>query len=542
MTPPPVAGEWNAGAPRSPAAHHFAPDRVSAPVHPDPDGPGRPSRQIRIRDVAEHLRDVLRVGPPDGHDRVITGISDDSRTVQPGDLYVALPGHHVHGLDFAAEAGSRGAVAGLSDRPSHLLPTFVVDRPRDVVGPLASWILGHPSHDLQVHGITGTNGKTSATYLLDTALSANGVVTGMIGGVVVRGPTGVRAATRTTPEAAVVHRTLAEFRDQAVQAVTLEVSSHGISQGRIDGVRFRTVAFTNLGPDHLDFHHTMEQYFAAKAALFTADRAQAAVVNIDDEYGRRLAASAEVPVWTHSTRDARADIYADTIRCDLHGTTFTVHTPSGRAPVRLSLLGPHQVANALTALTSVAAADGDVLHAAAGLETLAGVPGRLERVDAGEGVLALVDYMHNTSGQRELLPFLRSLAPERRLVLVISATGERDPGKRFPLGHTAATYADVVVVTDDSPLSEDPRVLRDAVAEGAFAARSARVVVEPDRHRAFEIAVAHTGPGDVVVVAGRGCEPRLVSGETIQLFDDRDELRQALHRARRRPVSRVHRP
>nr|WP_232238075.1 UDP-N-acetylmuramoyl-L-alanyl-D-glutamate--2,6-diaminopimelate ligase [Rhodococcus sp. 2G] len=542
MRPTHVAGEEHAGGAWSPAAHHSAPDRVSAPVHTDPDDPRRPIRRIQVRDVAEHLRGVLRSGPADRHDHVITGISDDSRTVRPGDLYVALPGHHAHGLDFEAEAATHRAVAVLSDRPSRLLPAFVVDRPRGVVGPLASWILGHPSHDLQVHGITGTNGKTSATYLLDTALAATGVVTGMIGGVVVRGPAGTRPATRTTPEASVVHRTLAEFRDQGVQAVTLEVSSHGISQGRVDGVRFRTVAFTNLGPDHLDFHHTMEQYFAAKAALFTADRTQTAVVNIDDEYGRRLAASVDVPLWTHSTCDARADVYADSIRCDLHGTCFTVHTPAGSAPVRLSLLGPHQVANALTALTSVAAVDGDVLQAAAGLETLAGVPGRLERVDAGEGVLALVDYMHNTSGQRELLPFLRSLAPERRLVLVISATGERDPGKRFPLGHTAATYADVVVVTDDSPLSEDPRVLRDAVAEGAFAARSARVVVEADRRRAFDIAVAHTGPGDVVVVAGRGCEPRLVSGDTVQVFDDRDELRRALHRAQRRPVSHVPSP
>nr|WP_241387579.1 UDP-N-acetylmuramoyl-L-alanyl-D-glutamate--2,6-diaminopimelate ligase [Rhodococcus sp. CH91] len=457
-------------------------------------------------------------------------MSDDSRAVRPGDLYAAFPGHRFHGLDFEDEAVSRGAAAVLSDRPSHALPTVIVDNPRRWVGPLASWIHGHPSHDLQIHGITGTNGKTSATYLLDTALAADGVVTGMIGGVVVRGPESTRPATRTTPEAAVVHRTLAEFRDQGVRAVAMEVSSHAISLGRVDGVRFRTAAFTNLGPDHLDFHHTMERYFAAKAALFASDRTQTAVVNIDDDYGRRLATAAEVPVWTHSTRDAGADVYADSIRCDVHGTTFTVHTPTGRATVRLALLGPHQVANALTALTSVAAAGGDVLRAAAGLEALACVPGRLERVDSGRDVLALVDYMHNTSGQRELLPFLRSLAGERRLVLVISATGERDPGKRFPLGHTAASYADVVVVTDDSPYSEEPRVLREAVAEGAYAARGARVVVEGDRRRAFEIAASCAGPGDVVVAAGRGCEPRLVSGNTTIQFDDRDELRRALRR------------
>ncbi|UYP20885.1 UDP-N-acetylmuramoyl-L-alanyl-D-glutamate--2,6-diaminopimelate ligase [Rhodococcus sp. Z13] len=480
--------------------------------------------------MAEHLGDDLRAEPTEGHDHVITGIGDDSRTVQPGDLYVALPGRRFHGLDFEEEAAARGAVAVLSDRPSRRLPTLLVDRPRERVGALASWIFGHPSQELPVYGVTGTNGKTSATYLLDAALAATGLVTGLIGGVVVRGPAGACPATRTTPEAAVVQRTLAGFRDQGVGAVTMEVSSHAVSQHRVDGVRFRTVAFTNLARDHLDFHGTMERYFAAKAALFTAERTRAAVVNVDDEYGRRLRAAVNVPVWTHSMRDPSADVYADAIRCDLAGTAFTVHTPVGSAPVRLSLLGPHQVANALTALTSIVAAGGDVVRAAAGLETLAGVPGRLERVESGRDVLALVDYMHNTAGQHELLPFLRSLAPERRLILVISATGERDPGKRFPLGHTAATYADVVVVTDDSPLSEDPHVLREAVAEGAFAANGARVIVEADRRRAFEIAASCAGPGDVIVAAGRGCEPRLVAGETVRAFDDRDELRRALRR------------
>ena len=515
------------------AGHSFFTYRVFAPVRLDPDDRRRPDRGIQIRDVAEHLRVVLSAGPADGRDRTVTGISDDSRTVQPGDLYVALPGHRFHGLDFDADAAARGAVAVLSDRPSRLLPTLIVDRPRDRVGGLASWIYGHPSHELQVHGVTGTNGKTSATYLLDAALAATGVVTGLIGGVVVRGPESTRPATHTTPEAAVIQRTLAEFRDQAARAVTLEVSSHAVSHGRVDGVRFRTVAFTNLGPDHLDFHHTMEEYFAAKAALFTSDRAQAAAVNIDDEYGRRLAAATDVPVWTHSTRDPGADVYADSIRCDVHGSTFTVHTPTGHAGVRLALLGPHQVANALTALTSIAAAGHDVLQAAAGLETLACVPGRLERVEADHGILGLVDFMHNTSGQQELLPFLRSLAAERRLILVISATGERDPGKRFPIGHTAATYADIVVVTDDSPYNDDPRLLREAVAEGAHAAQSAHVVVEGDRHRAFEIAASHARPGDVLVVAGRGSEQRLVSGDSVRMFDDREELERALQRMQR---------
>lgn len=499
---------------------------------PTPSALSEPRRRITVRDVADQLGDALRAGPGDGDECVVTGVSDDSRTVRPGDLYAALPGSRFHGIDFDADAASRGAVAVLSDRRSHCLPTLMVDDPRRWVGPLASWVHHHPSRALDLHGITGTNGKTSATYLLDAALTGLGAVTGMISGVVVRGPTGTRPATSTTPEAAVVQRTLAAFRDQAVRAVTMEVSSHAVSQGRVDGLWFRTVAFTNLGPDHLDFHGTMERYFAAKAALFTSDRTHAAVVNLDDDYGRRLAATAEVPVWTHSTTDTVADVYADGIRCDATGTTFTVHTAAGRARVRLSLLGPHQVDNALTALTSLAATGADVLHAAAGLETLPCVPGRLERVDVGQDFLALVDYMHNTSGQHQLLPFLRSLASDRRLILVIGATGDRDPGKRFPLGHTAATYADVVVVTDESPNSENPGLIREAVTEGACAAGSAEVLVEADRRRAFDLAATCAGPGDVLVVAGRGCDPRQVFGNTTVPFDDHHQLRRALQQAR----------
>lgn len=502
-------------------------DRTTSPsASPVPDEP----RTTTLDDLALLLGDALRATSPRGNRCVITGVSDDSRTVRPGDLYAALPGNSFHGISFDADAARRGAVAILSDRPSRYLPTLVVEDPRRWVGPLASRVHRHPSRAMDVHGITGTNGKTSATYLLDAALGTLGVVTGMISGVTVRGPGGARPATRTTPEAAVLQRILAEFRDQDVGAVPMEVSSHAIVQGRVDGVWFRTVAFTNLGPDHLDFHGTMDRYFAAKAALFTPDRAQAAVVNLDDEYARRLAAHAEMPVWTHSTNATQADLYADEISCGSDGTDFSLHTHDGHARVRLSLLGPHQVGNALTALTSLAAVGADVLGAAAGLETLRGVPGRLERIDAGQDFLALVDYMHNTSGQRELLPFLRSLTAGGRLILVIGATGDRDPGKRFPLGHTAATYADLVVVTDESPFSENPQRLRAAVAEGAREAGEAEVVVEPDRRRAFDLAVAFATGGDVLVVAGRGSDLQQTFGSTTKEFDDRRQLRAALQR------------
>ncbi|WP_241248879.1 UDP-N-acetylmuramoyl-L-alanyl-D-glutamate--2,6-diaminopimelate ligase [Rhodococcus sp. X156] len=501
---------------------------ASVPMTRPPAAPAALGRTVC--DVAAHLG-LAATGTTGELARSVTGVSDDSRTVTAGDLYVALPGEREHGLTFEAEAAARGAVAVLSDRPATALPCLVVSDPRRHVGPLAAWIHDHPSARLDVYGVTGTNGKTSATYLVDAGLSGAGVRNAMITGIAIRSPAGSWPAQRTTPEAAVLQRLLAGFRDEGALAAAMEVSSHAVSQRRVDGIRFRVVAFTNLGRDHLDYHRTMEEYYAAKAALFTPERAGAAVVNVDDPYGRRLCASTDLPVWTHSTRDPTADVFADGIACDAEGTRFTVHTPSGRLPVSLALLGPHQVANALTALTSLVLAGVDLRGAVHGMEQLARVPGRLERVDVGQPFLALVDYMHNSAGQRSLLPFLRSLTTGRLLV-VLGATGDRDPGKRFRLGATAAELADVVVVTDESPRSEPADRVREAVAAGARSVRGGELVVEPDRRRALEQAAARARPGDVLVVAGRGADGHQVYGEQVRPFDDREQLAQVLDRRR----------
>ncbi|WP_327511812.1 UDP-N-acetylmuramoyl-L-alanyl-D-glutamate--2,6-diaminopimelate ligase [Dietzia lutea] len=468
-------------------------------------------------------------------DLVVVDITDDSRSVSTGHAYLALPGSHHHGLDFEAEAAEAGAVVAISDRPSAALPTLVVGDPRAVSGPLSAWFHGCPSHAMRVFGVTGTNGKTSAAHFLEAGLAAAGESSGLISGVAIRGAGLDLRPVRTTPEAPMLQHTLGRFFRGGATACAMEVSSHAIDQGRIDGVRFRTVAFTNLGHDHLDYHHTMEEYYRVKASLFTSARADTAVVSVDDPHGRRLAAESEPPTWTCSVRDVGADVYAEDIVCDGTGSRFTARTPLGAVPIHLRVLGPHQVPNALVALTGLLADDIDPLAAAEGISRLSRVPGRCEPVHAGQSFTALVDYMHNEPGQRALLPYLRSMATGR-LILVIGATGGRDRTKRRPLGRTAASFADLVIVTDESPEDEDPAALRAEVLAGAREAAVVRaretagveVMEEPDRGQALALAVAVAGPGDVVVVAGRGSEVSRRYGPLRDDFDDRARLLQAI--------------
>ncbi|MFC9358029.1 UDP-N-acetylmuramoyl-L-alanyl-D-glutamate--2,6-diaminopimelate ligase [Rhodococcus sp. NPDC057014] len=460
----------------------------------------------------------------------VTGINQDSRLVRAGDVYAALPGRHRHGIEFVAEAAARGAVAMLSDRKSDVLPTIVVDDPRRVLGPLASWVYGDPSRALDVYGVTGTNGKTSTVYLLDAGLRAAGAAAGMMTGITVRGPGGSRTATRTTPEACELQQTLAAFAEQRIGAVAMEVSSHGLALHRIDGTSFRVGVFTNLARDHLDFHPDMDAYFAAKARLFDSRHCAAAAIGIDDEFGHRLAATVTVPRLTFSSRTTAADIHASGVRADEGGTSFTLHGAGDRRSVRLRLLGVHQVDNALAAISALLARGVDPDAAITGIENLDTVPGRLESVDAGQPFLAFVDYMHNTAGQRRLFPYLRSLTGGR-VIAVVGATGERDPGKRAPLGATAARFADTVVVTDESPYSEDAQRLREDVARGARSGGTAHVLVVPDRAEAIAAADTLAAPGDVVVVAGRGHDRVQAYGSRLRVFDDRTALHEALVRS-----------
>ncbi|WP_235916357.1 UDP-N-acetylmuramoyl-L-alanyl-D-glutamate--2,6-diaminopimelate ligase [Antrihabitans cavernicola] len=477
-----------------------------------------------VREVAALLGDSSLVSQIESS---LTGISQDSRTAQPGDLYVALSGSRHHGIDFADEAKRNGAVAILSDRDSHTLPTIVVADPRRVLGPLASWFHHHPSRALDVYGVTGTNGKTSTAYLIDAGLRAAGVTSGLITGVEVRGRGEPRRAVRTTPEASDLQQILATFAAQRLSAVAMEVSSHALALYRTAGTHFGVGVFTNLDRDHLDFHADMDAYYSAKASLFTPGRCDSAVIGTDDEFGRRLAAEVDVPSTTFSTSDAGADFFVDDVRADRAGTSFTLRCDLGTLPVRLRLLGHHQADNAAAAIAALYAGGVDVPSAIDGIEKLDLVPGRLQPVDEGQPFVALVDYVHNTAGQRRLFPYLRSLT-SGRVIVVMGATGERDPGKRDPLGFNAARQADVVIVTDESPHFDAAYDLREEVASGARRARSAEVMTVADRAEAIATAVARATPGDVVVIAGRGHDPVQVHGNVETPFDDRAALKSAL--------------
>ena len=497
-----------------------------------PPGPPRrrpePPRPVDLHELAR----VLGLAAPPGRAPRVRGVTLDSRRVLPGDLYAALPGARHHGARFADGARAAGAVAALSDRPLDALPTLVVADPRAALGDLAAHLHAHPSAVLDVYGVTGTNGKTSTTHLIDAGLRAAGRCTGLLSGVQVRTPGWSRPAQRTTPEAPELQEVLAALRAQGATSAAVEVSSHGIALHRVDGTRFRAAVFTNLGSDHLDLHGDEESYFAAKAELFDPRRCALAVVNVDDAHGRRLAAAVRTPVVTFSAAGrATADWRAADVRADAGGTSFRLLGPGTDRLVRLRLLGVHQVDNALGAIAVLHATGVEAGAAVRGAEELTGVPGRLQRIDAGQPFLVLVDHVHNVAAQHRLLPFLRSLTGGRVLV-VLGATGERDPGKREPLGRTAAQLADVVVVTDESPHGEDPAVLRDAVAAGARSAGCADVHVEADRDRALELAVSLAAPGDVVVVGGRGHDRQLVAGGRTRTFDDAERLRAALARLR----------
>lgn len=478
-----------------------------------------------LRGMAPEARLIARPGD----ERVrVHGVTLTSADVAPGDLFAGLPGRIRHGADFAGRAAGAGAVALLSNRSDPRLPSLVVDDPRRVLGVLSARLYGDPCRALSVYGVTGTNGKTSTAHLLAAGLEAAGRRVGLAGSLESRVPgRAARPAERTTAEAPAIQRLLASTHRAGGTDVVLEVSSHALELGRVNGTRFRVAVFTNLSPDHLDLHGTLDRYYAAKASLFTPDRCEHAVVNIGDPHGRRLAAETRCPLTTFTTGPEPADWSARAISADADGTRFRLCGPGVDREVRLRLLGAHQADNAVAALVALTAGGVNLRAAVRGIQNLASVPGRLERIDVGQSFLAFVDFAHNTGGQRRLLPFLRSLT-DGRVIVVLGATGERDPRKRDALGDTAAHGADVVIVTDESAHSENPAMLREAVAAGARRGGRVAVHVEPDRQRAVLLAVSTARPGDVVVVTGRGADQRQTSNSGSRPFDDRTALRHAL--------------
>jgi UDP-N-acetylmuramoyl-L-alanyl-D-glutamate--2,6-diaminopimelate ligase len=482
------------------------------------------------------------VGAADDRAEPIRGVALASDAVRPGDLYAALPGARTHGARFAADAVARGAVAVLTDPAGRDLalaagvPVRVVDDPRAVLGAVAARVYGDPSRRLQVIGITGTNGKTTTSYLVEGGLAAAGRTTGLIGTVETRtrGAGGVTTypSVRTTPEAPDLHALLASMAEQGVSEVVMEVSSHALVLGRVGGVRFAAAGFTNLGRDHLDFHADVEDYYRAKAQLFDG-RAALDVLTVDDEAGRRLAsetARRARPV-TVSVDSPDADWWAGdlTVPGD-GGSAFRLHGPGGRSwPVRLRLPGAFNVANAVLAAALLDAVGVPLDDALPGLAATV-VPGRMEPVDAGQPFVAVVDYAHTPDAVATALAALRR-STHGRLITVLGCGGDRDPGKRPAMGAAAAAGSDVLVVTDDNPRSEDPAAVRAAMLAGIDrlpAGERGDVLEVGDRRAAITAAVSLARPGDTLLVAGKGHETGQDVAGTVHPFDDRVVLREAL--------------
>ncbi len=468
----------------------------------------------------------------------ITALAYDSRKVRPGTLFFCVPGAQSDGHDFAAAAVRAGAAALVAERPLGLgVPEVLVDSARAAMGPLAARFNRDPTAELDVVGVTGTNGKTTTAFLLRALLQATGRPCGLLGTVTSIVGGHEQPAVRTTPEAIDLQADFRAMLDGGERACAMEVSSHALALARTDGVRFAAAIFTNLTQDHLDFHHTMEDYFQAKRRLFLppapAPGAQPAisVVNADDPYGRRLAA--ELPRALTFAIDRDADYRARDVRAGYDGCRLRLQTPEGERPLALPLRGRFNVANALGALAATHALGGDLDTLVAALEHGVRVPGRFEALEEGQDFAVLVDYAHTPDSLESVLTAARELISSRgRVLCVFGAGGDRDRGKRPLMGEIAARLADVVIVTSDNPRSEDPDAIIAEILAGAAPARTfgaPPVATLADRRAAIDRAIATARDGDVVIIAGKGHEQgqEFAGGEKVP-FDDLAVARQAL--------------
>ncbi|MGI8615967.1 MAG: UDP-N-acetylmuramoyl-L-alanyl-D-glutamate--2,6-diaminopimelate ligase [Actinomycetota bacterium] len=438
----------------------------------------------------------------------------DSRQVVPGGLFFCVRGARADGHDFTGDAARSGAAALVVERWLDLdLPQLLVPSARQAMGPMSAVVFGEPARSLTIVGVTGTNGKTTVVHLLDAVLRTAGHRTGAIGTVGAHVAGDPIPLARTTPEAPDLQRLLARMRNAGVTTVAMEVSSHALDQGRVDGVVFDAAVFTNLSQDHLDHHGSMEAYFAAKASLFAPGRKERALLNLDDPWGRRLLDVA-VPVTTFGL-DPGADVRADDVRATVDGLRFRVGDREVTSPLR----GVFNVSNCLAAIASSGVVGVDAGHAIQGLASAGQVVGRMEPVDGGQDFLVVVDYAHTPDSIRTVLAAARPLATGR-VIVVFGCGGDRDSAKRFPMGAAATEGADLTVITTDNPRSEDPNDIIADVERGA-AASGGRYVVEPDRRSAIMLALGEARPGDVVVVAGKGHESEQeLAGGSVP-FDDR---------------------
>lgn len=472
----------------------------------------------------------------------VRGVSLDNRTVVAGDLFAGLPGAKTHGARYVRQAQAQGAIGVLTDTTGAAelagvdIPVLVAPDPRAALGAIAAQVHRHPADRLNMYAVTGTNGKTTTTYLLEHILAELGRITGLVGTVELKVGPDRTPARLTTPEAPALHALLAQMEQAAVDDVVMEVSSHALALHRVDGVQFDVVGLTNLTQDHLDFHGDLEHYYLAKASLFSPERARRGVVMVDDEWGRRLAGEAPIDVVTVSATGQEAHWQARPGQRSAVGTTFElVHRDGRTLSSAVALPGDFNVANAALALVMAIEAGAGIADITRALPEglTAAVPGRMELIASAPRVL--VDFAHNTEALREALAAVRA-GTAGRLFVIFGATGERDTGKRTAMGAAAVEGADVVVITDDDPHDEDPATIRRQVMTGALAAmtaaqregRSVDVYEVAPRQAAIARVVRFAGAADTVLVAGRGHETWQEIAGVDHHLDDRAEVRIAM--------------
>jgi UDP-N-acetylmuramoyl-L-alanyl-D-glutamate--2,6-diaminopimelate ligase len=508
-----------------------------------------PPAERRLAEIIREIPGAVIVSGDAAGMLSISGVQQDSRQVLPGDLFVARRGSSVHGGSYIADAVARGARAVLVERGALVDTCGAVrveadDVPRALAFAAAA-AYGHPTFALDVVGITGTNGKTTTAHLVRACIDACGGRAGIVGTLGYRFADLDLPATHTSPEADQIARIAAAMKDRGASHLVMEVSSIALATARVEAVRFRVAAFTNLTQDHLDYHGSMEAYAEAKARLFVDLAPGAAALNVDDAFGRVLAnrvlprsGPATAPVVRFSARPGISSRDAEVFPVELTQAREGIHlvacTPQGSVQIRSPLLGAHNGSNLLATLAIISLLDLDVQAAARALSERIDVPGRLERCDdpSVDDVVVLVDYAHTPDALLRVLESVKSLTAGR-IACVFGCGGDRDPKKRPLMGEAVGGAADLAIVTNDNPRSENPQSIVDAILPGLSAGR-ASYRVELDRAKAIELAIAEAAPGDVVLVAGKGHETYQIIGAATLSFDDRAEARRALGRRRAR--------
>jgi UDP-N-acetylmuramoyl-L-alanyl-D-glutamate--2,6-diaminopimelate ligase len=467
-------------------------------------------------------------------DREVSGIAYDSRRITPGMVFVAIPGQKTDGHEFVDAAIDRGATAVICERNgifAQRATKIKVADVREALARVATSYYGKPSSKLKVIGVTGTNGKTTVSFMVKAILEAAGIKTGLMGTVHYEIGDRVIPAQRTTPESLEVQQMMSQMVRAGCGACVMEVSSHALEQKRVQGIEFDVAIFTNLTRDHLDFHKTMENYFAAKQKLFASlgggNKKAAAVINIDDDFGARLSGQTNVEVELTYGLQSAARLRAAKIQLSAEGSKFTVETPERNFACRLPLIGRHNIYNALAAAGAGLALGIDVLHVQAALNAITPVPGRLEKVLAGQPFGVFVDYAHTDDALKNVLSTLREITKGRVLV-AFGCGGNRDAGKRAKMGKIAAELADFTIITSDNPRKEQPEKIAAQIEEGFRAVRQDKYRVELDRKRAIHEIISQAKKGDSVLIAGKGHETYQEFEDTVVPFDDRAHAREAL--------------